>query len=72
MCHTLTTQQVYITYRLRTSFVYSSLNSPNLYTVKHLNNGGSIQNDNTDSKCEVFLQEEQMPHIQSVAIQPKL
>ena len=39
---------------LKTSFVYCSLNSASPYTFKHLNNGGSIQNDNTDSKCEIF------------------
>ena len=57
---------------LKTSFVYCSLNSANLYTFKHLNNGGSIQNDNTDSKCEIFYRREQMPQSQSVVIQPKL
>ena len=39
---------------LKTPFVYCSLNSANLYTFKHLNNGGLIQNDNTDSKCEIL------------------
>ena len=56
---------------LKTSIVYCSLNSANPYTFKHLNNGGSIQNDNTDSKCD-FLQEELMPRSQSVALQPQL
>ena len=30
----------------------NSANSP--YNFKHLKNGGSIQNDNTDSNCEIF------------------
>ena len=38
----------------KTSFVYCSLNSASPYTFKYLNNGGSIQNDNTDSKYEIF------------------
>ena len=46
MCRSLTAQKVYITYRFKTSFVYCSL--------KHLNNGGSIQNDYTDSNCVIF------------------
>ena len=41
-------------YRLKTSLVYCSLNSASPYTFKNLNNGGSIQHDNTDSKCEIF------------------
>ena len=39
---------------LKTSSVYCSLNSDSPYTFKYLNNRGSIQNDNTDSKCEIF------------------
>ena len=39
---------------LKTSLVNCSLNSVSPYTFKYLNNGGSIQNDNTDSKCEIF------------------
>ena len=49
-----TAQKVDITYRLKTSFIYCSLNSANPYNFKHLNNGGSIQNDNTDCRCEIF------------------
>ena len=65
-----TSQKVYITYRFKTSFVYCSPNSANPYTFQHLNNGGSIQNDNTDSKWD-FLKEELMPQSQSVALQSK-
>ena len=39
---------------LKTSFVYCLLNSDNSYNFKHLNDGGSIQNDNTDSMCDFF------------------
>ena len=39
---------------LKTTLVYCSLNSASPFTFKYLNNGGSIQNDNTDSKCEIF------------------
>ena len=56
---------------LKTPFAYCSLNSANPYTLMHLNYGGSIQNDNTDSKWD-FLKEELMPRSQSVALQPKL
>ena len=55
---------------LKTYLVYCSLNRDSPYTFKYLNNGGSIQNDNTDSKCEIFLQGDQMPRCQSVASQP--
>ena len=54
MCHPLTAQKCISHIVLRPSFVYCSLNSANIYTFKHLNNGGSIQNDKTDSKCEIF------------------
>ena len=54
---------------IKTSFVYCSLNSANPYTFKHLNNGGSIQNDNTESKCD-FFNEELIHQSQSVASQP--
>ena len=57
---------------LKTYVVYCSLNSASPYTFKYLNNGGSIQNDNTDSKFEIFLQGDQMPRSQSVVSQPKL
>ena len=57
---------------LKTHLVYCSLNSASPYTFKYLNNEGSIQNDNTDSKCEIFLQGDQMPRGQSVASRPKL
>ena len=62
-----TAQKVDIRYHYKTSFVYCSLNNVNPYTFKYLNNGGSIQNDNTDSKCEIFYQ---MPRSQSAASQP--
>ena len=39
---------------LKTSLVYCSLNSASPYTSKYLNSGGSIQNNNTDAKCEIF------------------
>ena len=57
---------------LKTYLVYCSLNSASPYIFKYLNNGGSIQNDNIDSKCEIFLQGDQMPQSQSIASQPKL
>ena len=43
MCRTLTAQKCILHIVLRTSFDYCSFNSANLYTLKHLNNGGSIQ-----------------------------
>ena len=49
-----TAQKVDITYHYKTSFVYCSLNSANPYTFKYQTNGGSIQNDNTDFKCEII------------------
>ena len=51
-----TAQKVDTTYLLKTSFVSCLLNGAtcNPYNFKHLNNGGSIQNDNTDSMCEIF------------------
>ena len=59
MCHTLNPlNQLHKKWILRIvlkiSFIYCSLNSAKPYTFKHLNNGGSIQNDKTDSKCEFF------------------
>ena len=59
MCHTLgSLDQLHKKWILRiiikTAFVYCSLNSTNPYTFKYLNNGGSIKNDNTDSKCEII------------------
>ena len=59
MCRTLNLlDQLYKKWILRivlkTSIIYCSLNIANPYNFKHLNNGGSIQNDNIDSKCEFF------------------
>ena len=46
---------------LKTSLVHCSLNSASPYTSKYLNNGGSIQNDNTDAKCEIFYKRTKCP-----------
>ena len=68
MCHTLNSLgQLHQKWKLRivleTTFVYCSLNSANPYTFKHLNNGGSIQNDNTSLhyKCEIFCMRNTCP-----------
>ena len=49
-----TAQKVDIAYRFKNIVRILLTDSANSYTFKHLNNGGSIQNDNTDSKCEIF------------------
>ena len=59
MCHTLNPlDQMHKKWILRkilkTSLVHCSLNSASPYSFKYLNNGGYIQNENTDSKCEIF------------------
>ena len=59
MCHTL--NPIYQLHKkwiirniVKTSLLYCSLNSASPYSLKYLNNGGYIQNVNTDSKCEIF------------------